>query len=257
MNRPDSKGQRLVKTALGLFLSLSILCLCGCGPEVRLSRLDVADRVVVRQPNAQGNTSVVIQGDEVRQLVRAITQARRDGSRLGPDNGFAVLEFFHGTNELGVMQCGRGRFWINGLGYQGQTGELLKPGSGGPIHFRISNGFRGFIYFIRNPRSGSEISSSNGVYRLTIPADGIVSVRDVGLLYSWAASAQFIDGREIVLSPTAEPVGSLPSGEEAIKLFSLGAFSANGFAFCSYYVGTDHEYYMDRFANVAPSVFMP
>jgi hypothetical protein len=233
-----------------------VAALSGCSPQAKLvSDLAQADRVVLQKPGLGRGATISIQGDEIHQLVRAISLATPDGTELAPDNAFAVLQFLKGTNQIAILQCGPGRFWLNGKGYRGQTGDLLDLCGGGPIHFRISNGFRGFIYFILNTRNGSEITRSDGVYTVMIPADGIVSVRDPGLLYSWAEKAEFMGGQEIPLGSVSEFAGPLTSTDSTVSLRSLGAFSANGLSFATFHIGTEWDFHLDRFARVAPQIF--
>ena len=89
-----------------------------------------------------------------------------------------------------------------------------------------------------------------GAYRLLVPDDGEVSVRNIGLLYGWPETACFMNGTEIPIQVGSRTARVIPNDEVVLR--SLGTFSANGLTFAAFHVGTQIDFDMDRFADVAP-----
>jgi hypothetical protein len=167
-------------------------------------------------------------------LARAICSASATGEEVSfENNSFADLEFWKGNKCLAHLQCGANRYWIDGKGYNGTTGELLDPRGGGPIRFVLSSGFRGFILFLRNAR-GSSFNKDNGI-----------AVSTPELLYSWPETASFSDGTVVPIcagsAPPPEPL------DPRTKLRSLGVFSAKAVTYAAFYVGTQAAFDLERF----------
>ena len=205
-----------------------------------------ADQVlVIPKDGRSGATTIRIQGEDVQRLARAICSASPTGEEVSfENNNFADLEFWKGNKCLAHLQCGANRYWINGKGYSGTTGELLDPHGGGPIHFVLSSGFRGFILLIRNAK-GSRVMKDNGAYNVFVPADGILTVSTPELLYSWPEAASFSDGTVVQIcadsAPPPEPLDS------RIMLRSLGVFSAKAVTYAAFYVGTQYDFEREKF----------
>jgi hypothetical protein len=229
-----------------------LFCGCSPSPQERLVRKIVdADRVlVVQRAGSHATATASIQGDEVRQLARAIAAAWPTGEELSPDSDFTELEFLRGTNRLALLRCSPDRYWIDNKGYSGATGFLLDTRNAGPMHLRLSNGFRGFIYFILDTRNGSDIAMENGAYQFVVPAHGIVTCAKPCLLYSWPETACFMDGTEVPIQADAQAPKAAP--DDKVILRSLGTFGVNGLAFAAFHVGTQLEFDRDRYADVAP-----
>jgi hypothetical protein len=231
---------------LGVVLLIAAV-LCGCSPQERLAhKIGEADQVVVIPKDGRsGATTIHIQGGDVQRLARAICSASATREEVSlENNNFADLEFWKGNKCLAHLQCGGNRYWIDGRGYSGTTGDLLDPRGGGPIHFVLSSGFRGVILLIRNAK-GSSFNKDNAAYNVFVPADGMLSVSTPELLYSWPENASFSDGTVVpICADSAAPGDPM---DPRVMLRSLGVFSANAVTYAAFYVGTQSDFGREKF----------
>ena len=242
-------GWRLTAIFPGFWLAavaLAAAVVCGCSSEQEqvVRTIANADRVVlVRRPNGGIPRTILIQGDEVQRIAKAISEAIPIKEELSPHYNSTEVTFLNGTNRLAQFSFGHGCFWINGKGYATLTDPVGEMRGSGPIHFHLSKDFRGFIYLIQNVRFRAAAGLVDGQYDVNVPPDGVVSVSGPGILYSWPEKAVFLNGEEVPIQSDFQ-AATAGSGEKAM-LRTVGAFVVNGSTIDIFHLGILGEFEAD------------
>ena len=106
-----------------LLLLIAIAGFCSCSRQGTLARqIASADRLVVS--NVYDGFTISIKGDEAKQVVEAVSAARKES-----DPGLSTcrelrIEFFQGTNFLGTVEACRALIGIDRMPYIDRTGVL-------------------------------------------------------------------------------------------------------------------------------------
>ncbi len=106
-----------------MLLLIAVAGFCGCSPQRTLARhIANADHLVVS--NVFDSFTITMNGEEAKRVVEAVSAARKES-----DPGLSTcrelrIEFFQGTNSLGMVDACRAIIGIDRIRYIDRTGVM-------------------------------------------------------------------------------------------------------------------------------------
>lgn len=143
--------RRIVSEIIGFgILTIATACFSGCTRQSGLAQIvSDANRVnVVKRTAPNIAVGILLEGQEARRIVKAVSSARPRVSDVPPPATALQIEFLRGTNRLAVLVASEGLFWVDGKEFEDETGSLLTL-EGTPseqwkvISYEVYQGLRG------------------------------------------------------------------------------------------------------------------